>query len=89
MRGGELILDLKNVNHQSGVAVKHPGIHDLIESTPKPFRFCNVVANGKKLRDFIIVNFVLTDTTYSVTLLNNGEWTITISDTDEVIFTLN
>ena len=86
MRGGELILDLKNKNHQSGTFVKHPGIYDLIGSTRKPVRFCNVVADGKELRDFVVTSFTLSGTTYNMGVINNGDWTITISDTDEVSF---
>ena len=88
MRGGELIIDLKNINHTLGVAVKHPGIYCLIDSTRKPVRLCNLVIAGSKKQDVDLISLEAVDSTYKVSLLGGANsYTITITNTDEVTFT--
>ena len=89
MRGGELLIDLKNIDHAIGVAVKHPGIYGLIDSTRKPVRLCNLVIAGSKKQDVDLTSLEAVDSTYKVTLFLGGvqSYTITITNTDEVTFT--
>ena len=89
MRGGELIIDLKNINHTVGVAVKHPGIYGLIDSTRKPVRLCNLVIAGLKKQDVDLISLEAVDSAYKITLFLGGanSYTITITNTDEVTFT--
>lgn len=89
MRGGELLIDLKNINHTIGVAVKHPGIYGLIGSTRKPVRLCNLVISGSKKQDVDLTSLEVVDSTYKASLLLGGvqSYTITITNTDEVTFT--
>ena len=89
MRGGQLIIDLKNINHTVGVAVNHPGIYDLIERTRKPVRLCNLVIAGSKKQDVDLISLEAVDSTYKVTLFLGGvqSYTIIITNTDEVTFT--
>lgn len=90
MRGGELIIDLKNIDHTLGVAVKHPGIYGLIGSTRKPVRLCNLVIAGSKKQDVDLISLEAVDSTYKVTLLLGGatNYTITITNTDDVTISL-
>ena len=89
MRGGEIIIDLKNKNHVLGTAVKHPGIYGLIDSTRKPVRLCNLVIAGSKKQDVDLISLEAVDSTYKAGLLLGGpnSYTITITNTDEVTFT--
>lgn len=89
MRGGELLIDLKNIDHTIGVAVKHPGIYGLIDSTRKPVRLCNLVIAGSKKQDVDLISLESVDSTYKVNLFLGGaqNYTITITNTDEVTFT--
>ena len=90
MRGGELLIDLKNKDHTIGVAVKHPGIYGLIDSTRKPVRLCNLVIAGSKKQDVDLVSLEAVDSTYKVTLILAGttNYNMVITNTDEVTFTL-
>lgn len=88
MRGGELIIDLKNINHTLGVAVKHPGIYDMIESTRKPVRLCNLVVAGSKKQDVDLISLEAVGNTYKVVVILAAQnYDITITNTDEVTFT--
>ena len=89
MRGGELIIDLKNKNHTVGVAVNHPGIYDLIKSTRKPVRLCNLVIADLERQDVDLTSLEAVGSTYKAILLLGGaqSYTITITNTDEVTFT--
>lgn len=88
MRGGELLIDLKNIDHTIGVAVKHPGIYGLIDSTRKPVRLCNLVIAGSKKQDVDLTSLEAVGSTYKVTLFLGGpdSYTIDITNTDEVTF---
>lgn len=90
MRGGELIIDLKNIDHAVGVAVKHPGIYGLIESTRKPIRLCNLVIAGSKKQDVDLISLEAVDSTYKAILLLGGanNYNITITNTDDVTISL-
>ena len=89
MRGGELLIDLKNIDHTIGVAVKHPGIYGLIDSTRKPVRLCNLVIAGSKKQDVDLVSLEAVDSTYKANLFLGGpnSYIIVITNTDEVTFT--
>lgn len=89
MRGGELIIDLKNKNHTIGVAVNHPGIYDMIESTRKPVRFCNLVIADSEKQDVCLTSLVAIGNTYKTVLILAGQnYNITITDTDDVTISL-
>ena len=89
MRGGELIIDLKNIDHTIGVAVKHPGIYGLIESTRKPVRLCNFVIAGSKKQDVDLVSLEAEGATYKANLFLGGptNYNIVITNTDDVTIT--
>ena len=88
MRGGELIIDLKNINHTLGVGVNHPGIYGLIESTRKPVRLCNLVIGNSEKQDIDLVSLEAIGNTYkAVVILAQKNYDITITDTDDVTIT--
>ena len=89
MRGGELLIDLKNIDHTIGVAVKHPGIYGLIDSTRKPVRLCNLVITGSKKQDVDLTSLEAVGSTYKANLFLGGaqSYAIAITNTDEVTFT--
>ena len=89
MRGGELIIDLKNINHVLGTAVNHPGIYSLIKSTRKPVRLCNLVIAGSEKLDLDVTSLEQVGDTYkAVVILATQNYDILITNTDDVTFTL-
>ncbi len=89
MRGGELIIDLKNVNHTLGVAVNHPGIYDLIESTRKPVCLCNFVVAGLEKQDIWLTGLEAVGDTYkAIIILAAQNYNILITNTDDVTITI-
>ena len=89
MRGGELIIDLKNINHVLGTAVNHPGIYSLIKSTRKPVRLCNFMLAGSEKQDPFITSLEQIGDTYKgPIILAQANYNITITNTDDVTFTL-
>ena len=89
MRGGRLIIDLKNINHTEGVAVKHPGIYNLIKSTRKPVRLCNFVINNTEYQDVDLIGLTASGNSYSsLILFTTGNYKIIITDTDDVTIIL-
>ena len=89
MRGGELIIDLKNINHVLGTAVNHPGIYSLIKSTRKPVRLCNLVIAGSEKQDLDVTSLEqVGDTDKAIVILANANYNILITNTDDVTFTL-
>ena len=88
MRGGQLIIDLKNKNHTSGVAVNHPGIYNLIKSTRKPVRLCNLVIDGVEKRDANLYIFNSNGNSFNGGIsYGDTDYTFTIADNDDVTFT--
>ena len=89
MRGGELIIDLKNKNHTMGVAVNHPGIYNLIESTRKPVRLCNLVIADSEKQDLCLTSLEAVGNTYkAIVILAAQNYDITITDTDDITITI-
>ena len=89
MRGGEIIIDLKNKNHVLGTAVNHPGIYSLIKSTRKPVRLCNFVLAGSEKYDICLTSLESVNNTYkAVIILASANYNIDITDTDDVTFSL-
>ena len=89
MRGGELIIDLKNINHVLGTAVNHPGIYSLIKSTRKPVRLCNLVIASSEKQDLIVTSLEQVGDTYkAIVLMAQQNYDILITNTDDVTFTL-
>ena len=89
MRGGELIIDLKNINHVLGTAVNHPGIYSLIKSTRKPVRLCNLVIAGSEKQDLDVTSLEQVGDTYkAIVLMAQQNYDILITNTDDVTFTL-
>lgn len=88
MRGGYLILDLKNTNFSSGVGIVIPNIYDRIESTRKPVRLSNIVFEGKELRDIDINYLYAFGSTYTTSITVGAlSIEIVIADTDVVTVT--
>ena len=88
MRGGELIIDLKNINHTSGVAVNHPGIYNLIKSSRKPVRLCNLVLDGIEKRDADLYIINSTSNAFNGAIsYGDIDYNFTITDTDDITFT--
>ena len=88
MRGGELIIDLKNINHVLGTAVNHPGIYSLIKSTRKPVRLCNFVLAGSEKQDLCLTSLEAVGDTYKgIIMLAAQNYNILITNTDELTFT--
>lgn len=89
MRGGELIIDLKNINHVLGTALNHPGIYGLIKSTRKPVRLCNLVIAGSEKQDLNVTSLELFGDTYKARItLAEKVYNVIITNTDDVTFTL-
>ena len=89
MRGGELIIDLKNINHVLGTAVNHPGIYSLIKSTRKPVRLCNFVLVGSEKQDLNVTSLEQFGDTYKARIiLAQTSYNMLITNTDDVTFSL-
>ena len=89
MRGGELIIDLKNINHVLGTAVNHPGTYSLIKSTRKPVRLCNLVMANSEKQDICLTSLEPVGNTYKAVFSSvNTFYNIVITDTDEVTIAL-
>ena len=87
MRGGELIVDLKNVNFINNVGQVVEGIYELIESTRKPVRLCNVKLDGGEKRDIVLTNIGLKGSDYYASvIIGETSTAVTITNTDTVTF---
>lgn len=88
MRGGYLIIDLKNKNFTPGVGMVVDGIYDRIESTRKPIRLCNLVVDDKEMHDLDVVFLGVSGSTYTaLTIIGETKYTLTINDIDVVTLT--
>lgn len=89
MRGGNLIIDLKNINHPIGTAVNHPGIYGLIESTRKPVRICNLVIDSSERQDVDLTSLSAVAGTYkAIIILADVNYDMVITNTDDVTITV-
>lgn len=87
MRGGELIVDLKNVNFVNNVGQVVDGIYELIENTRKPVRLCNVKLDGSEKRDIILTDIGIVGSDYYATVtIGQAATAVTITNTDMVTF---
>ena len=87
MRGGELIVDLKNVNFINNVGQVVEGIYELLESTRKPVRLCNVKLDGNEKRDIVLTDIGIVGSDYSATItIGQTSTVVTITNTDTVTF---
>lgn len=78
--GGYQIIDLKGVNHTTGVGMVHEGIYDDIESTRKVILLSGLVVDDIEYRDvFVEVN--VDESNFVISVYGK---TITITDTDVV-----
>lgn len=88
MRGGELIIDLKNIDHTSGVAVNHPGIYNLIKNSRKPVRLCNLVLDSVEKKDVNLSILNSNGNSFNGAIsYGDIDYNFTITDTDDVTFT--
>ena len=87
MRGGELIVDLKNVNFVNNVGQIVNGIYELIENTRKPVRLCNVKLDGSEKRDIVLTDIGIVGSDYSANItIGQTATVVTITNTDTVTF---
>ena len=87
MRGGCLIIDLKNVNFTSNSGITVDGVHERIESSKKPIRLCNVVVDGNEKRDIDLVNIGVKGLDYFANIeIGETPATVTITSGDVITF---
>ena len=89
MRGGYLIIDLKNKPLEDGVGVVYEGVYERIEATKKPVRICNVNIDGTEIRDVDLTFIGLVDSGYAAAFVTGStSYNISITDTDVVTIKL-
>ena len=86
MRGGYLIIDLKNVSFTTGVGKVIDGVHERIKNSKKPIRLCNVVVDNNEKRDVDLVNIGVKGSDYFANI-EIGETSATVTITSEDVIT--
>lgn len=89
MKGGYVIIDLKNRPFTTAVGVVVDGIYDRLEATRKPVRLSNVVIDSVELRDIDVSNIGVSGSSFigSITFADKT-YSLEITDVDVIKFTL-